>query len=854
MRKSVGMGQIGGALVLVAALSLAGGTASAWAEEKPAKAEKAEKKAPPEETVPAWVNWLNAGLPFDLQLTELDVEAGLRFIGGDRRSAKFQEYRVLDNSPYIFLDHARVNLETKDKKRYVEFYTFDPFKNDQSYDFRAGKYGDYELEIFWDQIPHLLSTTGRTLFTTTETDNTASLTLPPGVASTVQAAPTASKPSVLTNILNNRAVPVDLQFTTSKGGFKYKQKLTDSLDLGLRYTYTQKEGTVPFGAGFGSPGGGIAELPVPLSNQTQTAEAKLQYARPGWNVALGYTGSYFNQRTDDVIFDNPLYGGAPTTTLSNQGRTTMDPSNQSSSVFLMGGISLPLHTRFTGKFAYTWRSQDDAFVQQTINPVLLALTPGSPGNPCPGITTSTCLQLPSSSLNADVQTTLVTFNLSSRPLALPLTLNGGFRYFDYHDGTQEIDFPAHVVRDQGPIVVDTTVNAPFSYTKYNAYLDAGYQLLRNLNSKVGFGWERWDRNPDHREVPTSDEYTLRTSLDYSPLDWLMLRAAYRIGWRDVNEYNTQAHQAHVVGDVEGEEFSLERQGQSPLGRKYDEWDRTRNRVELLASLTPLESLNFTVTYGLTNDKYDQSRPPQSPFNDTSSLGLQEFQGWSLGGDVAYIPYPWLSFFASYMREENQYNQLSRSRPVINLGNPAPAIAPGCAPGSSPNTVGCDFPDFNWKSVSTDVINTYGVGADATLIPNRLNFKLMWTYSDAKTIIDSFNPVTPSSGQAVATVPPGTSAGSPLPGAQRSTATAYNFPTDSTSLNTLTASLRYYLTKNWSMKAQFQWERFRETNWQTDTLGLTGPTNLPPQTDVYLGAKFLQDYDAYIGALTLRYQF
>jgi len=163
-------------------------------------------------------------------------------------------------------------------------------------------------------------------------------------------------------------------------------------------------------------------------------------------------------------------------------------------------------------------------------------------------------------------------------------------------------------------------------------------------------------------------------------------------------------------------------------------------------------------------------------------------------------------------------------------------------------VGCDFPDFNWKSVSTDVINTYGVGADATLIPNRLNFKLMWTYSDADTIIRSFNPVTPFSGQPVGT------GGSPAPAAQRATATAYSFPTDNTNLNTLTATLRYYLTKNWSMKAQFQWERFRETNWQTDTLGLTGPTNLPPQTDVYLGAKFLQNYDAYIGALTLRYSF
>jgi len=176
MRIRIGMRQVGGALALAVALSLAGVTV--WAEQKPAKkAEKAEKKAAPEEAVPEWVGWLNDRLPFGLNVTGVDIEAGGRVVGGDTDAAKFQEYRVLDTNP--FLDHARITLETKDKKRYVEFSTFDAGRNDQSYEFRAGKYGGYELEIFWDQIPHLLSTTGRTLFNTTLTDSTADLTLPP---------------------------------------------------------------------------------------------------------------------------------------------------------------------------------------------------------------------------------------------------------------------------------------------------------------------------------------------------------------------------------------------------------------------------------------------------------------------------------------------------------------------------------------------------------------------------------------------------------------------------------------------------------------------------------------------------
>jgi MtrB/PioB family decaheme-associated outer membrane protein len=789
---SVDLRRIGGALLLAVALSLVGVTA--WAEEKPAKAEKAEKKAPPEEmAIPSWVNWLNAGLPFNFGLIGLDIEGGYRFIDGDRSSAKFQEYRVLEESP--FLDHLRLSLETKDKKRYIEFSTFDAFKNDQSYKLRAGKYGEYELEVFWDQIPHILSTTGRTLFNTTLTDSTASLTLPPGVASAVQAASATGTPSpralALAGFLNN-AAPVDLRFTTSKGGFGLKYALTDSLDMGVRYTYTEKDGTIPFGAGFGSPGGSIVELPAPLFNRTHLVEAKTQYARPGWNVGLGYAASLFDQGIDNITFDNPVQA-TNTATLSARGRSTFDPSNQAHNVFVTGGISLPLRTRITGKVSYGWRLQDDPFVAHTINPVIGA-------NPL--------LALPKSSLDGDIRTTLVTLNATSRPFALPLTLSGGYRFYDFDNQTPEIEFDAHVVRDQGAPVVDIRVNSPYSYTKHNARLDAGYPLLSNLNAKLGYEWERWERDPKHREVPTSDEHTLKTSLDYSPLDWLLLRAAYRRGWRSISNYNTQAHLAHVVGDIEGEVFELEAAGQSILLRKFDEADRTRDRVELLASITPLESLSFTATYSLIQDDFDNS-----------PLGLQESMGWGLGGDLAYSPFKWLSLFVNYMREEFRYDQLSRSRAVTGATT-------------------FDFPDFNWRSKNTDTVDTYGAGADVSLIPNRLNLRLSYSFSDADTIINSFNPVTPTSGTA----------------AQNLTATAVDFPLANTNLITLIAALRYNLTRNWSLKGEYRWEQFRETDWGTDLIGLSGLTNLPPTTDVFLGARFLQDYDAHIGAFTLRYQF
>ncbi len=794
-----GARRIGQALLLAVVLPLAA-VASVYAEQ-----------APLEEAPPSWVNWLNTGLPFNFELTGLDVEGGYRDIDGRRSSAKFQEYRVVEESP--FMDHLRLSLETKDKKHYIDFTTLDSFKQDQSYLFRAGQYGGYELEVFWDQIPHLLSATGRTLFTTTHEDSAASLTLPPGVASTVQGATPATRASVLAGFLAN-ATPVDLGFLTTKAGFGLKYNLTDSLDVGVRYTFTQKDGTIPFGAGFSSPGGNIVELPAPLFNRTHQVEAKTQYARPGWNVSLGGSASIFDQGIDNITFDNPL-SATNSPTASARGLTTMDPNNQAYNLFLSGGVSLPLQTRVTGKVSYGWRLQTQDFVPHTINPALAA---------------DPLLALPRRDLDGDVQTTLVTLNGTSRPVAsVPLTLSGGYRFYDLNNRSKEIEFPAHTVRDTS-LTAEARVNAPFSYTKHNAHLDAGYPLFRDLHFKLGYEWERWDRDSKLREVPTSDEHFLKTSFDWTPIDWLLLRAAYRRSWRDISNYNTQAHAAHVVQDVEGEEFGLNLQGQSILLRKFDEADRTRDRVEILASITPIETLNFTTTYSLIQDNFNKS-----------PLGLQESRGWSLGGDLAYSPLPWLSFFVNYMREEFKYDQLSRSRPVISNVATTTVPAVGCNftnPTAPVSNVVCDFSDFNWRSLNRDKVDTYGVGADVSLIPKRLNLRLSYSFSDADTIIDSFNPVTPTSGTA----------------AQQATAKAVRYPLANTNLHTLIAALRYNLTRNWSLKGEYRFEQFRETDWATDTIGLSGLTNLPPTTDTYLGARFVQNYNAHIAGFTLRYQF
>ena len=43
---------------------------------------------------------------------------------------------------------------------------------------------------------------------------------------------------------------------------------------------------------------------------------------------------------------------------------------------------------------------------------------------------------------------------------------------------------------------------------------------------VGTGWEGWHRN-SAREVPVSDEFFAKATLDVTPADWLLTRLTYR---------------------------------------------------------------------------------------------------------------------------------------------------------------------------------------------------------------------------------------------------------------------------------------------------------------------------------------
>jgi MtrB/PioB family decaheme-associated outer membrane protein len=607
-----------------------------------------------------------------------EAEVGGRVIRGDFQSAAYQEYR--EQSPGIF-GNARLLLEGKEGRYYFEGLATDIAERDQHYEVASGRYGRYRLELEYDEHPHVFSTAARTLYTD---QGGGVLTFPDATQAAIEAAVgNAAKSALLQSALSGATgVPLRFRLRTGRVGLFYRPLADLEFDAG--YWIQEKEGTRPFGMGFGSPGGTFVNVAAPIDERTHEVTGGIQVARDTWSLRLDYTGSFYQNDLDTLTVDNPLQGAPDAVTGPSRGRTDLAPDNSAHTIRLSGAATLPVGfpARFAGTFSYGMRFQDDPFIPHTINTAIV----------------DPSLTLPAASLDAEVRTLLANLVLTGRPWR-DLNLTARYRFYDYNSDIPILAFPGHVINDQGNPVIETRLNTPFDHRTQNAGLDASYRIARPATLKVGYEWERWDRS-DHREVTRTDEHTAKAAVDYKPATWALLRAGYKFGIRRGADYNTFAHLAHTIAD-EADFTDAISTSQSTLLRKFDEGDRNRHQADLMAQLSLREDVTLSITgsYGLT----DYDNPP---------LGLVEDERWSVGTEVGYRPLDWLGLSAWYTFESIQFRQDSRWRPVV-----------------SGATV--DDPVNNWSSISRDLVHTAGVGAEMVLIPDRLDASLSYVLEVAK---------------------------------------------------------------------------------------------------------------------------
>ncbi len=602
--------------------------------------------------------------------------------------AKFEEYGSVKPGPVI--DTFNVLIESKNAAAVVELHAKNAGYNNQFYFAEIYAPGSQYLKLTWDQIPHLYSTSARTLFDVTTPNR---LTIPQSIKQQLQDA-TAVFPNdvaAVNSVLNNGLRRVDLGVRRDTGKVSYRWTPSQEWDVRIDYQHEVKTGTKPMSAAvvyFNA-----IELLEPVNYRTQNFSASASYTEnfaPGknWHVNFSYAGSLFENANHYLEWDNPFLAttpfAIPTYAPATVSRNSLPPDNQAHRFTMNAALDLPGNSRFTSTASYSQMRQNDQFIPATING-LLATSP-----------------LPASSLNGAVDTLLLNGQLTTK-FDNQLTGTLRYRYYDNNNKTPILTFRDFVQLDTAVISTLRRNLAP-QYTKQNASGDLIWKPEKNLTIGVTPAWERYDR--DRRDVDVTDEFSGKVFVDGAPAEWVRFRASYLQAARRYRNYD----HANFVGIPGSPAAPFYYEGISM--RKFDLADRDRGKAEVSIELKPDDKVLITPSFGWRDDRYSDA------LRYGGALGLKRDTAWNAGTEIIYTPERNKSFSVGYT-----FESLNRSM-INNLDGALAGVF---------NT-----PTANsWGSTITDHIHTVFAAANVNVIPKQWDLKFKYAFSLANSTTDTY---------------------------------------------------------------------------------------------------------------------
>jgi hypothetical protein len=450
----------------------------------------------------------------------------------DTQSSKFQEYRDLSSG--FFMDFGLVGEGSGD--RYFDLDAVNVRRDDARYTLNYGVLGRYNILFDYNKIPHRFGNGGRMLFTRT---SAGVYQIADPIQAALQGAVTAqfnaNRAGVNFAFLNGLVTPylvteqrVDIGLERDRTLARVDLGKMGRLAWGLEYTHENRNGTRPFGATFGF--NNITELPEPIDYDTSGAEIAGEWSGANGGLRFGYRYSDFTNNVSTVYWDNPFRASSSTDANAYQspgsgsingsavGFADLAPDNKANLLFLNG------RTRFGNWFAngsasYNRMKQDDPLLPYTLNSSIVGINAnGSTFNP------TDPANLPARSADRKVDVTTLNAQLGTT-FGESWGLTFHYRYYDYDNGSKEIEFPGYV-RFHGVWEPIGRVAVAYSYNRQNYGAELGWDLARATRLTLRYDRESWDR--ELREVDSTDEDTFKLSLDSHPVERFTLHASYEL--------------------------------------------------------------------------------------------------------------------------------------------------------------------------------------------------------------------------------------------------------------------------------------------------------------------------------------
>jgi MtrB/PioB family decaheme-associated outer membrane protein len=539
------------------------------------------------------------------------------------REAKYEEFHEYPRGPFI---ESFLLTDDLAKGRYTVVGVHG-LMNDQATDVTYRK-PRWTAGVEYRRTPHNFSFLAATPYTESAR---GVLVLPDTLQRRVQENPANQATNTLLDLTRN-AHHTQLGFRTDRLTGRVKGRFSQGLQLDLRGTRRQRDGTKAYGGSFGF--NNAVEITEPIHQTMLQGEARVSYVKRHVSLEARGGAEAFMNDADALVFDNPRrYTDSPTLG-SSRGRTDLYPENRTLRGTLQAGVQLPHRTALTAVVGVSDIRQDDKWLPFTINRAILQ---------------PDTFPLPGTSTNAKATVLTSDVRLTGSPLRLVSgTLR--FRRYDYDNKTKQYVIPGQVAYDQTwqPAAVETH---PTGYinTVYGADVD-----VKPTSRVTLFGTaEHIRRERTFREVAADEEWAFEGKARVRPREGIDLEGRYRQGDRKLDHFEEEDYQNDAGVFVE-----------QPTLRRFDVGDRQQRQARGSVGWIPNDRLQISAVYEWLRNKYENEDlpgidAPLVPDTTETQLGLLDETRRNISADASYQFSPRIEVGASYGWTQVYTNQRSR---------------------------------------------------------------------------------------------------------------------------------------------------------------------------------------------------
>lgn len=356
-----------------------------------------------------------------------------------------------------------------------------------------------------------------------------------------------------------------------------------------------------------------AEFTRPIDYHTDEVTAKAGYTARDWQLALAYSGSFFDNASKSLTWENAY---SPQSAGQDSGQLALPPDNHAHQITLSGSLRLPARTTVNAHVSVGRMKQDDKLLPYTTNQMLVMNGVVAP--------------LPENSVNGEVDTTNIEVRAASSPVA-KFTVDGRFRYNQRDNKTPERTFD-YVLTDFAPAPVPV-MNTAYDYDRYDYELGGEYRFTSRTRFHAGLEHQNFKRSDQERKHTRTDR--LSTRLDSSSFEILDLNFEIYAERRDGSDYES----INNVPDP-----------QNPRMRLYNMSDRDRHGAKSYLSLLAGERGSIGINFEASKDEY---KNVPLGLKDSSYTGFGFDLSWLLARDV--MTYATTHWEQSKAKQDNSQN-------------------------------------------------------------------------------------------------------------------------------------------------------------------------------------------------------